>query len=88
MQQNGEIEKHTPVLDVIKVIFDGLVNDEFAIATQLPQSSKTLGNGEAAAFEWSICIGDLGHLRSRPHQRHLAKPHIEQLWQFIQAGFS
>jgi hypothetical protein len=45
VEENGEIEKNAAVLDVIQVILDSFMDDELAIAAELPESGQTLGYG-------------------------------------------
>ncbi len=88
VEKNREIEKDPAILDVVQVILNGFMDDEPAVAAELPEAGQTLGNREPAAFERGVGVCYIGHLRTRPDQRHVSGQNVEQLRKLIQTGFS
>src|SRR5271154_5946183 len=79
VQKNREIEEDTAVLDIVQVVFNGFMDDELTVATQLPKASQALGNREPATLKRSVSLGDVGHLRARADQGHISSKDIPEL---------
>jgi hypothetical protein len=76
VEQDCEIEKNAAILDVIQVIFDGMVDNELSVAAQLPEAGQTLWNRQPATFERGVGLSDVGHLRTWPDQRHFPHQYV------------
>jgi hypothetical protein len=63
MEENGKVEKDAAIFDVIKIVLNGGVDAELAVAAQLPKAGQTLRNGEPAAFEGGVVIRNEGPTR-------------------------
>src|SRR6202051_794221 len=100
LEKNEEIEQHRPVLDVIEVEFDALLDFLFAVDFAAPAVDlRPAGNAglDAMTREISVyCLVEqlalqfsLHRVRARADQREIAlEYHVEELQQFVKAALA
>src|SRR5580700_11068767 len=100
LEQDEEIEQHRPVLDVIEVELDALLDFLFAVDFAAPAVDLSpAGNAglDAVACEISVhrLIKQLAlqfalhRVRTRADQRKITlEYHVEELWQFVKAALA
>ena len=88
MKKDGDIHQHGPILDVIKVILNRLMNCELTICTQLPKTGDALWHREAGRFPRAILFSDKGHLWSGSDERHVSLKDIDELRDLVEACFA
>src|SRR5580698_9682254 len=64
------------------------MDDEPAITAKLPEPGQALGDGEPATFQRGVGFCYIGHLWTRPDQRHVSHENVEQLRKLVQTCFS
>jgi hypothetical protein len=88
VQQNGDINEQTTISNVVQIVFDIFMDQESPVRAKLPQAGNSRLHRQALTLEWSVLLDDEGHFRPRSDQGHVAEQHIQNLRQFVEAGFA
>src|SRR5215831_2462200 len=84
-QQNPQVERERPLVDVLQIHSHPLVEVHRAPATRLPQSTQAGAHGEASTLHALDPARLVQRQRSRADEAHLALDHVEQLRQLVHA---
>ena len=68
VQQDCQVHEEIPVLDVVEVVLDILVNEECAVSTQLPQARESRFHLQPLPVSLRVLLYDERHLRAGPYQ--------------------
>ena len=82
------VEPEGPVIYIFKIKFHPFFKVEAVAATYLPDTGDAGFHGEAAALAGHVFSHFGGQRRAGANEAHLALQHVEELRQFIEAGFA
>ena len=77
VQEDRQIHKQIPVLDVVKVVLDVFVDKVIAIAAELPEAGNPWLDLEPLRMVFVVGRDDERHLGSRPDERHIPGNDVE-----------
>jgi hypothetical protein len=86
LHQDLDVEPQRVVLHVVQVFLGVEVHGLVGAPVDLPPAGDALGYGKALALPQVVLFDQVGHLGTRPHQRHLAEEDVEELGQLVERG--
>jgi len=88
LEEDAEIELQAAVENVIEIQQNHVFEAHLAATEHLPKAGHP--RPHLCAFFMPVLVNRvfIGQAGPGPHEAHFALKHVDQLWQFVQAGFA